>query len=246
MMSQITQIIIQTTMIQTMVAKPIKYRHEFKHRITKLDDYDLSKRLGRLFKRDTNADSHGSYRVSSLYFDTPYDKAMKEKIDGVNKREKFRLRYYNDNVETIKLEKKAKHNNLSTKRSSTLTKEEVIKILNGDIDFLLQSENPLLVEFYSKIKTQLLTPKTVVVYDREAFIYEPGNCRITFDRNLKTSYSVHDFLNPDHFKYDISEAITILEVKYDQFLPDIVKIAIQLKDRPAGAFSKYAVSRKYD
>lgn len=234
------------TTIQIMTTKPIKYRHEYKHQITKLDDYDLSTRMARLFKRDTNADSHGSYRVSSLYFDTPNDKAMKEKMDGVNIREKFRLRYYNDNTDMIKLEKKAKHNNLSHKRSATLTKAQVQQILKGDISFLLHSKDPLLIEFYSKIKTQLLTPKTIVVYDREAFIYEPGNCRITFDRNIKTSIGVTEFLNPDHFKFDVSEAITILEVKYDNYLPEIVKLAVQLKDRPSAAFSKYAVSRKYD
>lgn len=230
-------------MIQTMETK---YRHELKHRINKLDDYELSNRLRKLFKRDTNADSHGTYRVSSLYFDTPYDKAMKEKIDGVSQREKFRLRYYNHNTDKIKLEKKSKFNQLSTKRSATLTKDQVNQILNGDINFLLESKNPLLIEFYTKLKTQLLAPKTVVVYDREAFIYQPGNCRMTFDRNIKTTHSTNDFLNPDAFKFDVSEAITILEVKYDHFLPDIVKIAVQLRNRSASAFSKYAISRNYD
>lgn len=238
-----------TVTIQIMEIKqlnPLKFRHEYKHRINKLDDYDLSGRLRKMFKQDSHADSRGIYRVSSLYFDTPNDKALREKIDGVKTREKFRLRYYNDNTDFIKLEKKSKTNNLSTKLSAVLTHQQAQMIIEGKIDFLLELKNPLCTEFYSKLKAEQLKPKTIVVYDREAFIYQPGNCRITFDRNLKTSLGVTEFLDPSHFKYDISEAITILEVKYDEFLPDIVKHAVQLNSRSSAAFSKYAVSRNHE
>ncbi|HHX07412.1 MAG TPA: polyphosphate polymerase domain-containing protein [Erysipelothrix sp.] len=243
---------IPITMIRTMTKSNARsqhaysFRHEYKHRINPLDDYELSNRLQKLFRRDAHAGSRGYYRVSSLYFDTPNDLALREKMDGVKTREKFRIRYYNDNINFFKLEKKMKQNQLTRKLSTTLTTKEVEAILQQNIRFLRDSNDPLKVEFYAKLINQQLRPKTIVVYDREAFIYEPGNCRITLDRNLKTAIGVSNFLNPQKLYYDISEDFSILEIKYDQFLPDLVKMATQLQNRQAAAFSKYAVSRYHD
>ncbi len=226
--------------------KQIKLRHELKHHINKADDLILTHRLSKLLRRDTNASPDGVYRITSLYFDTPYDKALKEKADGINRREKFRLRYYNNDPSFIRLEKKIKINGLCGKYGATITKEQVEKILKGDIDFLLESENPLFIELYSKMKGRLLAPKTIVCYDREAFTYEPGNVRITLDRNLRTGLTSTDFLNTDMLYTDVSDGITVLEVKYDEFLPEIVKMAVMTPNRLATANSKYAICRKYD
>lgn len=234
----------QITMIKE--KKPIKFRHEFKHSINLADDIEISSRLRKIFSYDENADSHGYYRVSSLYFDTPYDKALRQKIDGVNCREKFRIRYYNTDTTFIRLEKKVKVNGLCAKYSYKLTAEQVKLILNGDYDFLLERGAPLLIEFYSKLKGQLLRPKTIVCYDREAFIYAPGNVRITIDRNLRTGFNSTDFLNTDLHYADVSDNLAVLEVKYDEFLPEIVGMAVQFSNRRASAFSKYAVCRRYD
>jgi len=226
--------------------QPLKLRHELKHYINKQDDLILSSRLRKMFPHDSNADSHGSYRVSSLYFDTPYDKALREKMDGVNKREKFRLRYYGSDTSFIRLEKKFKINGLGCKHSTRIAEREVQKILEGDIDFLLESEHPLLHEFYSKIRGQMLAPKTIVTYDREAFIYKPGNVRITIDRNLRSGLGKINFLNPELFHAPVNEGLAVLEVKYDEFLPELVAMAVQVPNRQATAYSKYAACRKYD
>lgn len=223
-----------------------KLRHELKHSISLQEDFILSSRLKKLFPHDKNADSHGSYRVSSLYFDTPYDKALRQKIDGVNCREKFRLRHYNGDLSFIRLEKKYKINGLCGKRSTKITTEQVKLILSGNIDFLLHSEDPLLQELYSKMKGQQLTPKTIVTYDREAFLFEPGNVRITIDRNLRTGLNSLDFLNPELHHAPVSDGVAVLEVKYDEFLPEIVKMAVQIPNRQSAAYSKYAVCRRYD
>ncbi len=226
--------------------KPLKWRHELKHNINPQDDYLLTARLRKLFPHDKHADSHGSYRVSSLYFDTPYDKALRQKIDGVDGREKFRIRYYNKDLSFIRLEKKMKIRGLCAKRNARLTKEQVEKILAGDIDFLLKSGNALLIELYSKIRGQGLQPKTIVCYDREAFLYRPGNVRVTIDRNLRSGLASVDFLNPDLLYADVSDGVAVLEVKYDEFLPEIVKMAVQVPNRRAHAYSKYAICRKFD
>ncbi len=224
----------------------LKLRHELKHSINAQEDFLLSDRLRKLFKHDANADSHGSYRVSSLYFDSPYDKALRQKIDGVNCREKFRLRYYGSDTSFIRLEKKFKQNSLCGKHSARISTEQTRRLLAGDIDFLLQSEHPLLLELYSKMRGQLLAPKTIVAYDREAFLYEPGNVRITIDRNLTSALGSLNFLEADSCPVPVSDGLSILEVKYDEFLPELVSMAVQLSGRQASAYSKYAVCRKYD
>ena len=226
--------------------QPLKLRHELKHNINSQDDLILTSRLKTLFKHDANADSHGIYRVSSLYFDTPYDKALRQKIDGMNHREKFRLRYYGSDTSFIRLEKKFKIKGLCGKHSVNLTQMQVQRIISGDIDFLLKCEHPLLLELYSKMKGQLLTPKTIVTYDREAFLYEPGNVRITIDRNLRSGLGSVDFLNPQLYHAPVADGLAVLEVKYDEFLPEIVSMAVQIPNRQVSAYSKYAVCRRYD
>lgn len=222
------------------------FRHELKHVITPAEDRLLSERLGRLFPRDSHAGKRGVYNVNSLYFDTPNDKALVEKIAGVSSREKFRLRYYGEDLTFLRLEKKIKKGGLCSKRSANLTYEQAASLLAGEIAFLLESEDPLLIELYSKMKGELLRPKTIVRYEREAFTYMPGNVRITLDRKLHTGLYNLDFLNTKRRYIAAAPGHTVLEVKYDAFLPDIVKMSVQMPDRKTGAYSKYAVCRKYD
>ena len=225
--------------------KAVKLRHELKHSIRNGEDVILTSRLKKLFSHDENAGSHGIYRVSSLYFDTPTDLALRQKLDGVNRREKFRLRYYGDDLRFIRLEKKYKINGLCGKRSTRITQEQVKKLLSGEIDFLLSGDT-LMQELYSKMKEQRLAPKTIVTYDREAFLFAPGNVRITLDRNVRTGLASLDFLNPQLHHVPVSDGLTVLEVKYDEFLPEIVKMAVQIPNTQASAYSKYAVCRKFD
>lgn len=226
--------------------RPLKWRHEFKYSINQADDQIVSSRLRQLFPHDPHAKADGSYRVNSLYFDTPNDKGLRQKIDGVSEREKFRIRYYNDDLSFIRLEKKVKKARMNAKFSSPLTKEEVAAVLQGEMGFLLTSNDELKIEFYSKLKGQLLEPKTIVSYDREAFLFGPGNVRVTIDRNLKTTLNPAHFLNPYTKLMDVEREFTIFEVKYDEFLPEIVKMAVQIPNRRARENSKYALSRRFD
>ncbi|HIS19429.1 MAG TPA: polyphosphate polymerase domain-containing protein [Candidatus Spyradocola merdavium] len=221
-------------------------RHEWKHQINPQEDLVLSQRLGKLFPRDGNAGPDGAYRVTSLYFDTPYDSALREKLDGVNRREKFRLRYYGSDLSFLRLEKKYKVNGLCGKRSARLTREQAERLLDGDARFLLDTGDALLLELYSKIQGQGLRPKTIVRYDREAFLYAPGNVRITLDRDIRTGLGSVDFLNPGVFCVRAADPGTVLEVKYDAFLPEIVRMAVQVPGRRAAACSKYALCRRLD
>lgn len=223
-----------------------KLRHEYKHLINKSEELILSNRLNKLFRHDKYSFENGHYKVTSLYFDNYKDKALREKLDGVSRREKFRLRFYNDNLNFIRLEKKSKIKGLSTKYQEIVTLDEAKKIINGDLDFLLLKEEPLFKDFYIKSKNQLLKPKSIVIYDRQAYTYIPGNVRITLDKNLRTIIgNLEKFLDPFAYTMDISNGLTVLEVKYDEFLPDIVKMAVNSNLR-SQAFSKYGESRNYD
>lgn len=249
-MTPIPTTAIPTTTIATTatsLSKPaLRFRHELKHTINDADCIELSHRLGHLFEHDPHAGSRGTYRVNSLYFDTPYDKAYREKLDSVDRREKFRLRYYNEDTSFIKLEKKFKVRGLCGKHGTRITADEVARLLEGDYAFLLDSGDALKIELYSKLQGQLLRPKTIVSYDREPFRYEPGNTRITIDRNLHTALGSTDFLSPQPNRVEAAEGLAVLEVKYDNYLPDIVRMAVQVPNRRAAAFSKYAMSRRYD
>ena len=221
-----------------------RYRHEWKHEISYADLLAIRQRLRAVAESDPHAEG-GRYLIRSLYFDNLDDKALREKIDGVNLREKFRIRYYNGDTSVIHLEKKSRRAGLGTKFSAALSREEAQRIVNGNPDWMMDSGRPLVQELYCKMRWQGLRPKVIVDYTREPFIYRPGNVRVTFDYDIRTGLSCTDFLNPDCVTIPAGDAPILLEVKWDAFLPNIIRDAVQTPGRHAEAFSKYAQCRIY-
>ena len=221
-----------------------QYRHEWKHEITLSDRLVLRQRLRAAARPDGHA-RDGRYFIRSLYFDNLADKALREKLDGVNQREKFRIRYYDYDTSLIRLEKKSKRNGLGRKVSAPLTAEEAGALAEGRWDWMPASGRDLVLELYSKMKSQGLRPRTIVDYTREAFVYAPGNVRVTLDYDIRTGLRCTDFLNPDCVTVPAGDAPAILEVKWDAYLPAVIQDAVQLPGRRAGAFSKYAACRVY-
>lgn len=220
------------------------YRHEWKHEISRSDLIAIRQRLSVVAKRDVHA-VDGKYKIRSLYFDTMEDKALREKVDGVSRREKFRIRYYNGDTSVIHLEKKSKLAGLGAKVSANLTPWQAQTIVDGDLGWMLETEDSLIQELYVKMTSQGLRPKTIVDYTREPFVYAPGNVRVTLDYDIRTGLSCTDFLNPDCITVPAGLDPIILEVKWDNYLPDIIRDAVQLKNRRTSAFSKYAACRVY-
>ena len=223
----------------------IQYRHEWKHEIRYADLPAIRQRLRAVAHADPHA-RDGKYLIRSLYFDNLQDKALREKIDGVDMCEKFRIRYYNGDPSLIHLEKKSKVSGLGTKFSAPLTAQEARSIVDGDWVWMLDSGNSLIQELYCKMLYQGLRPRTIVDYTREPFIYAPGNVRVTFDYNIRTGLRCTDFLNPDCLTIPAPDAGIILEVKWDNFLPSVIRDAVQTPGRRVTAFSKYAQCRMYD
>ncbi len=225
---------------------PLKFRHELKHAVNAVEAQMLSSRLVCLFPRDAHAGEQGRYRVTSLYFDTPHHKALRQKLEGVDRREKFRLRYYGDDLSFIRLERKVKVDGMCAKQKTRMTYDQAAALLEGDVDFLLQTDDALCLELYAKMRGELLAPCVTVRYEREAYAYAPGNTRITIDRNLRTSMRSLDFLNPGSGRVPAADGLSVLEVKYDEYLPSVVRAALDPLGRQAHAHSKYALCRRFD
>ncbi len=223
-----------------------KYRHELKYEITYGEYLLLEVRLASVMQRDRHAGADGTYRISSLYFDNCYDKALLEKINGVDVRDKYRIRYYNDDFSYIVLEKKSKRNSLCLKTSCRITEDECKSILRGDNKWMAKSARPLLREFYALQITQLMRPKTIVSYTRQALVFMPGNTRVTFDTDIRSSLFKTD---PFDLNRPLMEALpggkVILEIKYDEFLPEIIRTLVQSGAPRVQSFSKYAACRQF-
>lgn len=220
----------------------MEFRHEWKHEISVFDLFSLRQRLRAVAQPDPHA-SDGAYRIRSLYFDNSADKALREKLDGINFREKFRIRYYNGDPTLLHLEKKSKVGSLCNKQSAPLRLEEAQAVVEGELSWMAGCDRPLIQELYCKMTQQGLRPKTIVDYIREPFIYGPGNVRITLDSQIRTGMFCTDFLNPSCITVPAGNVPAILEVKWDAFLPSVIRDVVQLEGCRTTSFSKYAACR---
>ena len=223
------------------------YRHELKYAIAYPDYLAMRARLRMIMKPDPHASEDGKYRIRSIYFDNSDDKALREKINGVEKREKFRIRYYNDDLSFITLEKKMKIGDLGLKYDARISEEECRRILDGDLNWMKEHPEGLLREAYAKMTYQRLRPRVLVSYTREPYIYPPGNVRVTFDSAIRTSLYHREFLTKELSDISATDAPQdmLLEVKYDAFLPEIIQDMVQVKAIRQQAFSKYGACRRY-
>ncbi|MBQ1871267.1 MAG: polyphosphate polymerase domain-containing protein [Lachnospiraceae bacterium] len=223
----------------------MKLRHEFKHELSYVEMLSLRPRLKAVMQPDPHT-IDGKYFIRSLYFDNVYDKALREKIDGVSNREKFRIRYYNHDTSRIILEKKSKIYGLCNKKQTLIDLETAKAICECDLRALESKTDPLVVELYQKMLTEGLRPKVIVDYDREPFVFDAGNVRVTLDYNIRTGLKNTDFLNADAVTIPVVDSPIILEVKWDEYLPGIIRDVVQVPATHTAAFSKYAACRMYD
>lgn len=237
-------------MSETPAAPRERWRHEWKYELSVSDAIRIRSRLQAVARPDPHAEPNGRYRIRSLYFDNGADSALWEKISGVDPRAKFRIRYYNRDITLIHLEKKIKRNGLCLKVSETMNADEVQLLLMGNSQWLAQwmkllkpETRPLALELYARMKDGGLVPKTIVDYEREPYIYDAGNVRVTFDSDLRTSFHCADFLKPMKMELPAGTPPLLMEVKWDAFLPSVIRDAIQTNGRSATAFSKYAQCR---
>lgn len=220
-------------------------RHEFKYIIHEREYAGLKARLSTLMQPDENSGEEG-YHIRSLYFDDVYHTALFEKLAGVQFRQKYRVRIYNLSNSNIKLERKEKFGDFISKKSINLTQEEFYRLIRKeDIRFLLEKNSEMAKDMFWAMRTRLLAPAVIVDYIREVFVMEEGNVRITFDQNIQAGIDQADIFDTNVTLVRVLEPNTmVLEVKYDDFLPNHIYSALQLPVHRREAVSKYVYCRQ--
>lgn len=217
------------------------YRHELKYLIKNSDREVLKLRLKSYFMMDPHAGEDG-YMIRSLYFDDMWDTEYEEKESGVFARSKYRIRIYNCSDQSIKLERKKKQGNYIFKESANLTREEVDRIIAGDYSFLLHSDQQLCKEFYVERMTKMIHPRVIVDYDRIPLILPEGTVRVTFDSDVRAAILSNDIFDPALPTLSCLEpGKCVMEVKFTEFMPEIIRDLIPIGASDITALSKYTL-----
>ena len=219
-------------------------REEKKFLISTAEFIALSHQLEQVMTGDPHNGTHG-YMIRSLYFDTAYDCDYFEKLTGVELRRKIRLRCYDPTAGYAMLEMKQKQGANQLKRSLRVEREDAIEIARGNYLPLLRYDEPFAAECYALMSCRCYRPKTIVEYNRKAFIAKENKIRITFDNNIVSTESRLELfdpklnMNPVLDKYNV-----VLEVKYNGFLLDYIKRLINPVNRSELSVSKYVLARQ--
>lgn len=222
-------------------------RHEHKYFINEAGYAQLSALLASVLKRDRHSDQNGEYFIRSLYFDDVFDSAYHTKMDGVERRDKYRIRIYNCSDQAIFLERKHKEGEFIMKNSVRITRRLCDQLIAGRADGLDASQNPLLRDMFREIRLNGLHPVVIVDYAREAYMHPAENVRITFDKRLHTGLFSKDIFNPMlNGISPIDPGQVILEVKYDRYLPDYIKGVLATIPSDHCAISKYTLCRRFE
>ena len=195
-------------------------------------------------KNSVNLDN--TYFIRSLYFDDINSTAYYEKIDGVLYRKKYRIRIYNNDSSFIRLERKWKHNNMTSKDQLKISKENCINLLTNQFDNIDKEllNNSLMKEFITDIKVFGLKPSVIVDYKRLAYTYHISEVRITFDERIKSGLYNCNLFNMNRITYDvIDNNEVVLEVKFNEVLPEHISIILQTIPMYRQAVSKFALCR---
>jgi len=223
-----------------------KYRHEYKFLIDARKKALLLERMKNLIPLDSHAGPDGKYWIRSVYFDDIYDSCFNENESGINTRAKYRIRIYNVSDSQIRLERKVKQNGMTCKESAKLTRQQCDKLISGE-GFPITEDMPLVLQqFLLLMKTRALKAKAIIEYERIPFIYSDGNVRITFDDNISSSLETDRFFEKENSRYPVMAAgQSLLEVKYDEYLPSFIKSNLEIGSLSQTSFSKYYLGRKY-
>ncbi len=228
-----------TSKENTVADKKNIYRNEWKYVISLKESELLKKRLMPYVKLDSHA-VDGGYEIRSLYFDDYKNSAYVQKLMGVYTRKKWRIRIYNFSDSKIALERKRKQGNYIFKESADLTREEFEKILEGDVGFMLGRKENLCKEFFVEHTVNLLRPKVIVDYDRVPLILDEGTVRITFDSEICAAVGGFDIFDPTLPRLPAQEqGRLVLEVKYTEFIPQLLRLLLPADGQEFVAFSKY-------
>lgn len=197
--------------------------------------------------QDDFSDENGAYNIRSLYFDDYRESSYRDNEIGIEPRSKFRIRIYNCNPYVIFLEQKIKAAGKIYKERVRVSEEFcelLLRDAGDELDYPVS--DALINRFLTAYHVRMLRPKIIVDYSRETYIYSEGDVRITFDRNISFSDEVAGFFDKNILLQPIMKSGTeLLEVKYTDFLPDLIHQAVNVKQLQQYTFSKYFLCESY-
>jgi hypothetical protein len=223
-----------------------KYRHELKYLISSTQMELLKSRASSLMRLDPHVGSDGVYTIRSMYFDDFNNRCFYENENGIDPREKFRIRIYNHSSERISLECKRKERGKTLKTASVISKEQAQILMKGAMFNEISSDSPLVRKMILQIDTMMLKPVVIVEYERIPYIYKNGNVRVTFDTNVSGTSDCATFWDEQLPKRPIMPVgMQLMEVKFDEYLPDFLYSVLNLNSLQATAYSKFYLCRKF-
>lgn len=219
------------------------YRQEIKQLLSPAQTLLLQQRVSAVLPADDHSGADGSYTIRSVYFDTLDDRAFNEKEAGISEREKIRIRFYDYRDSVIKLERKEKREKLIYKESFSISREVADAMFQGEYAPLLSCRHPLADYVYSLFTSAGLHPAVVVDYVRKAYVYPVGNVRITFDTALQAGRTDIPLWQAGNVS-DVLEGSTVLEIKFNQYLPEHIRQLLSSVPGETMALSKYTLCRQ--
>jgi len=219
-------------------------RHELKYTINPTQAEYLKEQLTKIMTLDRTSLRDKSYTVRSLYFDTLNSSAFYDKMDGIEFRKKYRIRYYNFDESFIRLECKEKLDDMCHKTQFRISKEMALMVMKKDLNSIPLSEYNLFTDFVMELKLNHLVPSIIIDYKRTAFVQDALDVRITFDEQVSTRCFDLDFFSRRFVNQSIfNPNEVILEVKYNTILPIHIHHLLNSVVVNNQAISKFALGR---
>ena len=193
----------------------MQYRNELKFALSSQTAELIKRRISGIMSPDKH--TGGVYIVRNIYLDDQYDSFYNEKHAGSYNRDKYRVRYYNDDLSYICFENKHKDGTLAYKDKVVMSEDEYNAIRSGDFSFAAYSEHPLWQKVFAIHNSRTLRPAAAFSYTREAYVYELGDVRITFDSVIRpdSMTPMANFTSPLGIN-------PLMEVKYTGFMPTVI------------------------
>ena len=200
-----------------------------------------------LLQPDKHAKGSGYYYIRSLYFDTIDHQCYQENECGSDKRDKYRIRIYNADCKKIVLEKKSKERQMTSKTSCPISEEICRKLMKNELVQITEEMSEVQKRLLLEMQLKGMRPTVIVEYQRFPYVEKNGNVRVTFDENIRSSDNIGQFLEKKITARPILEVgKSVLEVKWDAFLPSYIKEHLAMETLQWTSFSKYYLCRKYN
>ncbi|RHQ96203.1 VTC domain-containing protein [Peptoclostridium sp. AF21-18] len=196
--------------------KSLTYKNEIKKTFN-INTTEILKRRLALFM-----DIENKEYIRDLYFDSPNNEDLIEKVNGESITEKFRIRYKNLDSTDIRLEKRMKKDGKYKKISAIITEEDVENILNGDIEYLAFSDKKILRDFYLNIMCEKIEPKAIIEFERQSFVYEKSDITVNIDTSRRVSLNEEDIMDDEIKSVVINEDTAVIEMRYNKNIPKFV------------------------